>query len=114
MKILGKDASPDQIRRHLTKMDVKTECFDTGTEKWVSPITGETFETFFALSGHIGAYTRTITHSPLTEDRKGYNKALRRGIEPTPAQIEANREYIRERRRINRAVKRANRGKRSD
>lgn len=99
-----KGATPDEIRRFLTKVDLKSDYYDQESETYVSPITGETFDTFYELSGHIGAHTRSIIRTPLTEDRRGYIKALRRGIEPTEAQREAHKKYAREYRRKKRAV----------
>ena len=92
--ILGEDATPDQVRRFLKKVDLR-KCKRGG--RWISPITGQEFDTYQALCGHVGALSRDreADLTPLTEDRKGYVKAVRRGIEPTPAQREAHRDYMR-------------------
>lgn len=110
MPRIKKGATPDEIRKFLhTKIDVKADCYDPENDVWISPLTGETFDSFYALSGHLGAYTRTINPTPLTEDRRGYTKALRRGVEPTEAQRDAHKKYMREHRRKLRAVKRKKR-----
>lgn len=95
--ILKKGATKEQIQRHLLRVDLKKCQNEDG--KWISPITGEEFDSFFKLSGHIGAKLRTINETPLTDDRAGYVKARRRGIPPTDAQVRAHREYMRAYRR---------------
>jgi len=107
MKLIREGATPDEIRKFLTKVDLKTDYYDAKRDVYISPITGESFSSFYALSGHLGAYIRKVPKTPLTEDRPGYMKALRRGIEPTEAQREAHKKYAREYRRKQRAVKRA-------
>ena len=101
------DATPDEIRHYIrTKVSLR-DCQDPATGQWISPITDEAFDSFYALSGHIGHLTRTVRPTPLTPDRKGYIKAVRRGIEPTEEQREANKKYMREFRQRKKALQRA-------
>ena len=92
--ILGADATPEQVQRFLKKIDLK-KC--KRGDVWVSPITGDTYTSYQALCGHVGARARDRTKSltPLTEDRRGYMKALRRGLPTTEAQRAAHRDYMR-------------------
>ncbi len=92
--ILGADATPEQVQRFLKKIDLK-KCRQG--DKWVSPITGETYDTYQALCGHVGARARDRSKNlvPLTPDRNGYMNAVRRGVEPTQEQRDAHRDYMR-------------------
>jgi hypothetical protein len=101
MQAPGPEATPDEIRKFLTKVDLRTCQNDKG--EWVSPLNGEIFSSFWALSGHIGAALRKINPTAVTQDRAGYIKALRRGETPTEAQKEAHRDYMRELRRRRRS-----------
>lgn len=105
MAFLGEDATPDEVRKFL---DLKggreflRTCEVEGV--WISPITGQVFESFYALSGHIGQRLRTPTRGRhLTPDRAGYINAIRRGVEPTEKQRRAHKEYMRDFRNRQRA-----------
>lgn len=96
MITLGEDATPDQIRRFLMKINLR-DCKNDKGEYW-SPITGDTFKSYYALMGHIGAHLAVRPRSPITQDRAGYVKAIRRGEPPTDEQRQAHRQYMREHR----------------
>lgn len=105
---LGPESTPDEIRRYISHRGgrefLRTLQDDEGW--WISPITGERFATYYQLTGHIGQRTRgEVSETPLTDDRSGYVKAIRRGEEPTDAQRRAHREYMREFRRRRRESK---------
>jgi len=106
--ILGEDATPEQIRRLLMKIDLR-QCRDE-KGRWVSPVTGEIFESFYQLSGHIGARLRVVKLTPLGDARADYVKALRRGEEPSEAARAAHREYQRKYRERRRAESKSEEG----
>jgi len=97
MVLLGDDATPAEVRKFLDlkggREFLKT-CEIEGV--WYSPITGQKFESFYALSGHIGQRLRTPKKRQLTPDRAGYINAIRRGVEPTEVQRRAHKEYMRD------------------
>lgn len=93
MPILGEDASPDTIRRFLTKVNLREVKDEKG--RYISPINGKTFDSYYALMGHIGAYLMERKTTPPTQDRRGYIKAIRKGLPTTDAQRAAHRDYMR-------------------
>lgn len=98
MITLGEDASPEQIRSFLRKIDVKRECKNEKGQ-YISPINGMIFDSWQALAGHFGAFLTPRKKDPSLADqptRSGYIYRIQNDMTPTEEQRIANTEYIRE------------------
>lgn len=91
--IKGKKVNQEKLREFLDGRNFAEYQQDDG--QWKSPITGELFVSKSALNGHLGAYLRKPKDRLPTDEpsRAGYVRARRAGVDPTPEQKEAHRQY---------------------
>lgn len=103
--VKGKRIDQRKLRKFLEEIDFDNiDQFETPEGKWRSPVSGDLFDTKHQLWGQLGAYLRNIDRKdPMEPTRAGYVRALRRGLEPTPAQKKAHAEYAKVYRRRRRA-----------
>lgn len=96
--VRGQEIDQAKLRAFLDDINIENiDQFQTEDGYWKSPVTGDLFETKWQLWGQLGAYLRKATRKdPKEPTRAGYVRALRSGLEPTPEQKKAHREYNRE------------------
>lgn len=99
--VKGRKIDQDKLRAFLEDINMENiDQFQTEDGYWKSPVTGDLFRTKFQLWGQLGSYLRTPQgKDPLEPTRAGYVRAVRRGLEPTPEQKRAHREYAKKYRR---------------
>ncbi len=96
--VKGRKIDQAKLRSFLADVDLEDFKQDDGT--WKSPITGEIFQTKFAMAGSFGTYLRDhVEKDPDEPNRAGYMRAKRAGRDPTSEQKAAHAAYVRARRK---------------